>query len=96
MLFAVPFLVGRVNDDSIVGAVMAVPLLVVGIACGVGNFVIARGLSQRKKWAWIAGVVVGCIYAPSGCVPFGVVVLYALLRTGVKDAYEAEAKRASA
>jgi hypothetical protein len=55
-------------------------VMVVSFACGVFNFVAAWGLGQGKRWAWIASVIVGGIYAPSGCMPFGALILYGLLR----------------
>lgn len=62
------------------------------VGCAVGNFVVAWALARRKSWAWVAGVVIGGLYAPSGCFVFGLVILYALLRGGVKEAYDAEAR----
>ena len=56
------------------------------------NFAAAWGLKRRKKWAWIVALIVGAIYAPSACLPFGLLILYALLRTGVKESYDADAR----
>ena len=65
--------------------------LLVGVGCGIGNFVAAVGLARRRKWAWIVTVIIGGIYAPSGCLPFGAILLYAMLRKGVREELEAAA-----
>jgi drug/metabolite transporter (DMT)-like permease len=69
---------------------MGVVMLVVSLACAVGNFVVARGLSKRKSWAWVGAVVIGGIYAPSGCILFGVLILVTVLRPGFRESYLAE------
>jgi hypothetical protein len=46
---------------------------------GVFNLAAASGLGRGKKWAWIAAVAIGGIYAPSACCLFGVVLLYGML-----------------
>jgi uncharacterized membrane protein (DUF2068 family) len=44
------------------------------------QFAAASGLAGGRKWAWIAGLVVGAIYLPScTCLPFGAVILFGLL-----------------
>jgi len=91
LLFPLIFLAGPGASEG-EGLIMFACLLPVGVACAVGNFVVARALSQRKKWGWIGGIVVGAIYAPSGCLIFGGIILYALLRPGFKDAYEKAAE----
>jgi len=86
---------GRAGETAMV-MVFAVVLFAVGGGCAVGNFAVARGLAQRKKWAWIGTVIVGGLYAPSGCLPFGALLLYAMLRPGVKETFEAEATERAA
>ncbi len=51
------------------------------------NFIAAWGLGQGRKWAWVMGVCIGGIYAPSGCLPFGGLILYGLLNDRVRKAY---------
>jgi hypothetical protein len=76
-------------DQAIVYGVMAPFMLLFSIAIGVVNFVVASALAKRKPWAWIGALILGGIYAPSICLPFGAVILYALLRPGFKDAFDA-------
>ncbi len=82
---------GRPGETAVM-MIFAVVMLAVGGGCAVGNFAVARGLARRQKWAWIGAVIAGGLYAPSGCLPFGAVLLYAMLRPGVKESYEAEAR----
>jgi len=59
----------------------------VSLGCALGNFVVAWALQKRKSWGWVAAIIVGAVYAPSICVPFGVLILLAMLRPGVREAY---------
>ena len=52
------------------------------VICGgfaVLNFIAAAGLARGAKWGWILAVVVGAIYLPSACVPFGAIIMYGML-----------------
>ena len=62
-------------------------LLVFGVGIGAVNFAAAWGLAKGAKWAWITTVILGATYAPSGCLPFGVLILIAMLKTDVREAY---------
>ncbi len=62
-------------------------MLLVGVGFGALNGAAAWGLARGHKWGWILGVVLGGIYAPSGCLPFGVIILYGLLNERVRKAY---------
>ncbi|MCB9778858.1 MAG: hypothetical protein H6742_09865 [Alphaproteobacteria bacterium] len=73
-----PFMLETDQGDPLAGA-FGVILFFVCAVFGAFNFVVAWGLGTRAKWAWIAGIVLGAMYAPSGCMPFGVAVLYGLL-----------------
>ena len=75
--------------------VMSLVFFVVGAGFAAVHFAIARGLARRKKWAWMGATIIGAIYAPSGCLPIGVLILWAMLCTGVKESYEAEARAAA-
>ena len=68
------------------GAIWIISFLI-SLACALGNFVVAWALQKRKSWGWVAAIIVGAIYAPSTCLPFGVLILVAMLRSGVRDAY---------
>lgn len=39
-----------------------------------------RALRKRKFWAWVAGLIVGALYAPSLFLPMGVMILVGLLK----------------
>jgi hypothetical protein len=54
---------------------------------GVLNFLAAFGLGQRAKWAWIMTLILGAIYAPSACLPFGAVLLYGMLNDRTRKAF---------
>lgn len=69
------------------GLAVAAMIFVVSVAIGVANFVAASGLGSGKRWAWILTVVFGALYAPSICLPFGAVLLVAMLRAEVREAY---------
>jgi len=94
-LFLMPMMMtssfGVPQDEAVIHAAMAPVMLLFSAAIGVVNFVVAFALSKRKPWAWIGALILGGIYAPSICLPFGAVILYALLRPGLKQAYDAEA-----
>ena len=62
-------------------------LVCLGIA-GV-NLLAAWGLGGRKKWAWILTLILGGMYAPTACLPFGVVLLYAMLHKEGREAFDA-------
>ena len=51
------------------------------------NIVAAIGLGRRAYWGWLLALVVGAIYVPSGCLPFGAVIVYALLRADARLAF---------
>lgn len=69
-------------------------MVVVGVVafffafCVGGGFLAAWGLGKRKRWAWIVALLVGALYIPNTCLPFGAMVLVTLLRGGFKDAYD--------
>ena len=44
-------------------------------------------LKKRKFWAWIAGVIVGALYAPSLFLPFGIMILVGLLAEGSRKEF---------
>ncbi len=69
---------------------MVALLLVVGVGVGVVNFLAAWGLGRGNKWGWIVTIILGATYAPSGCLPFGVLLLVAMLRKEVRDVYLAD------
>ena len=72
------------------GFLLSAMVLLIGVACAVGNFAVAHGLGKRKRWAWVGAVVIGGLYAPSGCFIIGILILVAMLRSGVRESYLAE------
>jgi len=58
-----------------------------GGGVGIVNFLAAAGLKRGRKWAWLTSVVLGGIYAPSICLPFGAVMLYGMLREDVRTVF---------
>ena len=67
--------------------VMGVVMFVMCAGFGAANFVAAWGLARGAKWAWFVTVIVGGIYAPSGCLPFGVVLLYGMLNERTRKTF---------
>jgi len=53
------------------------------------NILIASGLKKRRRWAWLGAIIIGGLYAPSICLPFGVVLLYGMLQKDVRQAFSA-------
>lgn len=79
MLVAAPAASSDVESMIMVGVITVVCVPVAG-----ANFAAAVGLRRRKKWAWIAALVLAALYATSICLPFGAVIGYALLRGDVR------------
>lgn len=80
------------GEQAMINAALAPVFLLFSVAIGAVNFVVASALVKRKSWAWFGALILGGLYAPSICLPFGAVILYALLRPGVKQAYDQEAQ----
>jgi hypothetical protein len=76
------------QEDVVGGIVGGLCAAVVGVFFGGVNFVAARGLARGDKWAWITTLIIGGIYAPSGCLPFGVALLYGMLQDDVREAFK--------
>ena len=51
------------------------------------NLAAAIGLGRGKRWAWIVTLILGATYAPSACLPFGAVLLYAMLNERTRRWY---------
>ncbi len=90
LLMVVPLMLEG-GEGIVVGLIMGVFMLAICGGIAAVNFVAAWGLGARKKWAWIVTIILGALYAPTGCLPLGVLLLYAMLRSGFKEAYDAEA-----
>lgn len=66
----------------------SIMMLVVCAGVALLNVVAAFGLSRRAKWGWFVSLGLAALYAPSGCLPFGVAMLLVLLRTETRSAFE--------
>ena len=70
-----------------VKAAFAAAALVVSGGFGALNLLAAVGLSRRAFWGWVLALIVGGIYVPTACLPFGAVIVYALLREDARLAF---------
>lgn len=81
-LMAAPFLLDPNMPEGLgIGMAVVFGLFTLVICGGFGlmNFVAASGLGRGAKWGWILTLVVGAIYLPSGCFPFGGILMYGML-----------------
>lgn len=64
-------------------------ILIVVICLGVAllNCLAAFGLARRAKWAWFLSVILGVMYAPSLCMPFGLAILLPLFSEKTRAAF---------
>lgn len=89
LFILMPLLEPQKGFPLLFGAVLGFFALLLCAGLGVVNFLVARDLARGRKWAWIGGLILGALYAPSICLPFGVLILYALLRESIRRAFEA-------
>ncbi len=52
-------------------------------------------LQKRRFWAWVAGLILGALYAPSLFLPLGVMILVGLLAEGSRNEFGLQKKIAS-
>lgn len=45
------------------------------------------GLQRRALWGWVIGLIIGAMLTPSGCMPFGALILVGLLHPEGRDIY---------
>lgn len=89
-VFGLLFTVGIQSDPTAppeaqeFGVAMAVLVGVISVPVAVLNFAAAVGLARQRKWAWFVAMGLALLYAPSICLPFGVVMLMALLNAEVR------------
>lgn len=69
---------GATEAAALSGAVFVLVFAFLG-AVAVFNWVAAFGIYRERKWGWVLTLVLGALYAPSACLPFGIVLLYATL-----------------
>lgn len=92
-IFSGVFVLALSADPEMEGAslVFALPMgLFMFASCamiGAVNVLAAHGLAMGARWGWILALVLGGIYAPSGCMPVGAVILYGLLNERVRKAF---------
>ncbi|MEZ4238615.1 MAG: hypothetical protein R3F59_21185 [Myxococcota bacterium] len=75
----------------VAGAVGGGVMLVVCGGIAAVNFAAAWGLVRGRMWAWVLTLIVGGIYAPSGCLPFGAVLLYGVLNERTRKRFRRSA-----
>lgn len=63
--------------------------IMVAVCVGVAilNVVAVVGLRRRAKWGWFLSLVLGLIYLPSLCLPFGLAIFLPLLQAEVREAF---------
>lgn len=76
---AIPLLIAADDPDALIMLPFGIFIFVLGGGFGVINFLAAWGLWARKMWGFIAALVLAAMYLPSGCMPFGAVLLYGLI-----------------
>jgi drug/metabolite transporter superfamily protein YnfA len=85
LLLAVPVFLAYFKDESFQGPVaFAFGGLWVFLCLVMAVFieVVVRGIRQRKRWAWIAGLCLAGLYLPSLFMPLGALGLWGLLDKG--------------
>jgi hypothetical protein len=70
------------DDDTGLGLPFAVGMFVFCLALIAGIEFVVYGLHRRKFWAWVAGLCIFGVYAPSLFFPLGVLGLWGLLDSG--------------
>lgn len=74
------------SADGAINAIFAVIMMLVCGGVGIANLVAAWGLGGgSRKWAWFLSIILGFIYVPSGCLPFGLAIVWPLWQQDVKD-----------
>lgn len=82
------------NDDQTgLGPAFGTVMLVFSLGLIVGIEVVVFGLRKRKFWAWIAGLCIFAIYAPSLYFPLGLLGLWGLLDEGSRAEFGVGGKR---
>jgi hypothetical protein len=64
------------------GIAVGVGVLVFSLALVAGIELVALGLRRRRFWAWVAGLCIFGVYAPSLFLPLGALGLWGLLDAG--------------
>jgi hypothetical protein len=70
------------DDQSGFGMAFGIGMFIFCLALIVGIEAVAAGLRRRKFWAWIAGLCIFGLYAPSIFLPLGALGLWGLLDAG--------------
>ena len=75
----VPLMLAAEEPDALVMLPFGILMLLCCAGFGIVNMVAAWGLGGRHKWGWILSLILGAMYLTSACMPFGAVLMYALL-----------------
>jgi hypothetical protein len=79
------------TDDGAVmlGVMVAEALVIAAVTFGFGAVNIAGGygFGQKAKWGWFTALILGGMYAPSACLPFGIAILYGCLNERTRKTF---------
>jgi hypothetical protein len=78
--------------DRRAALVATVSLATAFLVCAAIQLAAAWGLRERKSWALALTGVIGGVYTASCCLPVGIVILVAVLRSGVRESYRHETR----
>jgi hypothetical protein len=59
------------------------------------NFWIINGLYKKKRWAWIAALILACVYFTSIFLPLGAIALIGLLNSDVTSEFSSKSKNSN-
>jgi hypothetical membrane protein len=83
LLLGIPFFTENEPEfQEAFGPVFLGIMVAMGLASAIGVEVVARGISKRKFWAWVAGLCIFALYLPSLFLPLSAFGLYGLLAAG--------------
>lgn len=89
LLAMAPFFTSRLDVSEHVlrtGMIWLIAALVIALAAW--TFVVAQGLVNRKRWAWISAIVLFVLYVPSVFLPLGVLGLFGALSKGTRVRFD--------
>ena len=86
-MYAMLVLIDPTDPELIVMAIFGVIITVLCVGIGVLNFVAIIGLQRQTMWGWIMTLIFGAMYAPSGCMPFGLVLLFGMLNNDTRPLF---------
>jgi hypothetical protein len=79
----------------VIFGVEGVVLLGICGVIGAINIAAGWGFGRGMKWAWFAALIIGAMYTPSACLPFGAALLYGCLNERTRNRFLATAAAAT-